>query len=83
MKIQPRKGSLAIVGYTVVAAGLAVLVLAFSFWIFAFIVWIGASLDKQSFDAGTIVLPVVLSVAGVALSIAGAGVVRMTNRSDS
>jgi hypothetical protein len=83
MQIEPSRWSLAVLGYIVSSVGFATLVFAFLYWIFAFFVWIGASLDKQSFDAGTIVLPVALSIAGTSLVIAGAWVIRITSKSES
>jgi hypothetical protein len=82
-RIQPSNRSRAVLGYVVAALGVAVAVFAVQYWVFAFFVWIGSGIDKESFDAGTIVLPIVLSVAGLSLFFAGAWAVRTANTSYS
>lgn len=61
-------------GYGGCALGTAVLV-------YAFLLWVGTGLNKQAFDAGTIVLLVALGIVGVLLILVGAKVVRRTRRS--
>ena len=76
MKFQLSKRALTILDYATTAAGVAGLVFALSYWIFAFFVWIGEGLDKQSFDAETLVLPLVLSIAGASLFIVLSPIIR-------
>jgi hypothetical protein len=48
---------------------------------YAFLLWVGTGLNKQAFDAGTIVLLIALGIVGVLLNLVGMRVVRRRRRS--
>ena len=47
---------------------------------YAFLLWVGIGLDKQHFDAGTIVFLIALAVVGAALMLTGVIAVRRVRR---
>jgi len=49
--------------------------------VYAFLLWVGAGLNKQAFDARTIVLLIALGIVGILLILLGVRAIRWTRRS--